>query len=408
MLKWISLVLLSAAIFAANMDARTLTPVWVAVGPTGQVVARVVVERPNECPSIQFDNAKPRPMMPRLPVPANLKLACEAVIPPSAKTAKANGQTLVLPVKNPTKITVIGDTGCRLKGDRVQACNDSSAWPFAQIASMAAKSQPQLVMHVGDYLYREESCPVNERGCKGSPWGDNWETWNADFFKPAKDLLKAAPWLMARGNHESCKRAWRGWFYYLDPRPMAAACNEYSAPYLAKLGNFQVLVLDSSEVGGGKPDPQQVAIYRKQLQPFANTPAWMLLHHPFWGLKRGAPGPTAVTETLHEAYTQAGMKKIGFILSGHTHLFELFSFVNGWPPQLVAGDSGTKLGGTVNKYDDGVRAAGSNVKSGDAKSEFGFVELTGSGDQLQLNLKSKVGKVLVNCQLHGHKVTCPN
>ncbi len=74
--------------------------------------------------------------------------------------------------------------------------------------------------------------------CGGTPAGDNWEAWNADFFAPAAKLLAGAPWVFTRGNHESCDRSWRGWFYYLDPRPWDGTCQEYSPPYTVKIGTL--------------------------------------------------------------------------------------------------------------------------------------------------------------------------
>lgn len=41
-------------------------------------------------------------------------------------------------------IVVIGDTGCRLKDDFVQDCNDPVKWPFAQVARLAAARHPDL------------------------------------------------------------------------------------------------------------------------------------------------------------------------------------------------------------------------------------------------------------------------
>jgi hypothetical protein len=50
------------------------------------------------------------------------------------------------------------------------------------------------VIHVGDYLYREDPCPAAAQAqCGGTPSGDNYGAWNADFFKPAAKLLAAAP-----------------------------------------------------------------------------------------------------------------------------------------------------------------------------------------------------------------------
>ena len=94
------------------------------------------------------------------------------------------------------RILVLGDTGCRIKGETVQACNDPAQWPFPQVAAQAAKLKPDLVIHVGDYLYREFGCPAGDARCAGSPSGDNWTTWAADFFTPGKVASRAAPWVI--------------------------------------------------------------------------------------------------------------------------------------------------------------------------------------------------------------------
>ncbi|MGZ9104198.1 MAG: hypothetical protein ACXW3Y_15200 [Rhodoplanes sp.] len=102
-------------------------------------------------------------------------------------------------------IAAFGDTGWRLKAadkeksdhdhsgaGRFQDCDKGSKWPFSRLSATAAARKPGLVIHVGDYLYRESPCPTGDIGCKGSPYGDNWATWQADFFRPADRLLAAA------------------------------------------------------------------------------------------------------------------------------------------------------------------------------------------------------------------------
>ncbi len=141
-----------------------------------------------------------------------------------------------MPVLHPQRILVLGDTGCRIKGASLQACNDPAQWPFPQLAAAAASLKPDLVIHVGDYLYRESACPAGNQGCAGSPWGDNWTTWQADFFTPAAPLLAAAPIVLARGNHEDCKRAGPGWTRLQGPaafdRPHLARCISRSIPWI--------------------------------------------------------------------------------------------------------------------------------------------------------------------------------
>ena len=73
----------------------------------------------------------------------------------------------------------------------LQACNDMAQWPFAQVATAAAATRPDLVIHVGDSRSRSRkrmSCWATP-GCAGSPWGYGWDAWNADFFSPWREPL---------------------------------------------------------------------------------------------------------------------------------------------------------------------------------------------------------------------------
>src|SRR6202012_1692139 len=107
-----------------------------------------------------------------------------------------------LPNPDPKRIIVMGDTGCRIKkaDDLFQACNDRDACPFPDIAKTAAGMHPDLVIHVGDYHYRENVCPRDVGGCMDSPWGYGYDAWEADFFQPSAPLLAEAPWIVLRGN----------------------------------------------------------------------------------------------------------------------------------------------------------------------------------------------------------------
>ena len=174
---------------------------------TARAPAQMIAQRATVSPAA---NTKPS----AFPV-----LTCEARIPAGTTQASVSGQPLPLPRARPERIVVIGDTGCRLKdnGD-YQDCNRPEAYPFARIAALAAAWKPDLVVHVGDYHYRENACPADRPGCAGSPWGYGWDAWNADFFAPGQPLLRAAPWVMARGNHESCSRGGQGFWRFLDPR----------------------------------------------------------------------------------------------------------------------------------------------------------------------------------------------
>lgn len=386
-----------------------LTPAWVEVGPNHRVLARMVMGDSSECPSIAIDNLPPVPMSPRVPVPKHFHPACEFEIPSGTVRAVAGSQKLVLPVDDPGRIVVIGDTGCRLKGDRIQACNDPEVWPFAKVAAVAAARQPQLVIHVGDYLYRESPCPAaDEKECGGSPSGDNWDAWNADFFSPASSLLAAAPWAFSRGNHESCSRAAQGWFYYLDPRPLSESCEDYSEPYVASFGHFQLLMVDSSAAKDAAVDPQQLARYSAMLKPFASTNGWLVEHHPIWGLKRdgGDSGDAPLTAVMAQAYEAAGLSNIELVLAGHTHLFEILSYSGGRPPQIVAGDAGTSLASKIEKDLKGETVFGTQVASGASRHQFGFTLLERKKDRWDLSLNDPSSKILAACRIKGKSVRC--
>jgi hypothetical protein len=337
----------------------------------------------------------------RRPIPEGFPPLCEAEIPVSAKSASVNGQALALPKPNPSTVTVFGDTGCRIKGAEVQNCKDPATWPFAQVAAAAASEKPDLMIHVGDYLYREIPCPSgSESLCGDTPSGDNWTTWNADFFAPAAKLLAATPWAFSRGNHESCARSWRGWFYYLDPRPWNGECIPYSPPYVIKLGLFELAMIDSSEVVEDATDEKQISLYTAQLDSLHTTNAWLVAHHPFWGFKPGALRKPSIliSVPLEEAWDRASPTGINMILSGHIHLFELVVLDRARPPQIVAGGGGTNLAAPITNVTlNGVPVRGSAVVEGESQQLFGYTLLNKLGNNWRLTLKNQRKDVIFSC-----------
>ena len=206
---------------------------WVQLGADGSSSVRAIVD--DACPSVVFDGIAVPMIVRSEPAqkfggvkPAQFPvLGCEVAVPAGSVAAVLDRKPLPLARPNPQRIVIFGDSGCRLfNGATAQACNDPNSWPFPKIARAAAFSRPDLVIHVGDYEYRETTSPVGNMGCAGSPWGYGWDAWNADFFQPAAPLLAAAPWVMVRGNHENCSRAGEGWFRFLDRLPMEPTCRD--------------------------------------------------------------------------------------------------------------------------------------------------------------------------------------
>jgi predicted phosphodiesterase len=219
------------------------------------------------------------------------------------------------------KIAIIGDTGCRLL--KRQNCRDENSWPLKKIAGLAAEKRPDLVIHVGDYLYRE--CPGGELMCADPNEGNRWNAWLIDFFQEAQDLLGAAPWIFVRGNHESCGRQAEGWARLLSPRAERSSdCKEATAPYLLKLGGINLVVVDSSAAGNSNPlEGQENKL--SDLLSSVDKPLWLLSHKPLHNL----------TKPLFDKI------KLNLVLSGHVHGFTTYSL--GPVTQFIVGNGGTKL-----------------------------------------------------------------
>lgn len=383
---------------------------WVQLGPGGQVIARVI-NSGGSCPVITVDGQGFQMSLRQLPDDEFPSLVCEFLIPEGASGASVDGRALSLPVSQPERLVIIGDTGCRLEfGDPPQSCNDPGQWPFERIALAASSFAPDLVIHVGDYLYREDdACPEGDEGCEGSPFGDNETTWKADFFSPADPLLRAAPWAFTRGNHEECSRAGRGWFNFLDPNPPFADCQKYTPPYAINLDGLQLLMLDSSAAKDDSAPAEEVAVYTAQideLEDAALGDGWIVTHHPFWGIGQDSDGVFDLNDTLQTASGNVLTDDISLVLSGHIHLFELLKFDSGRQPQFVIGFSATELDPEITVPLAGMEIGGDTVSEGITFDQFGFVTMERAGNLWNAQIRDVDGLVLLECVIDGSDVDC--
>ncbi len=426
---------------------------FVVLGDNGAAQARVVTTD-GACPSVQIDGraiamtvrAAPGtlPLRTTRSTPELSKASefavtvCEAPLP-RGKTASVGGRPLPLPVSDPKRIVVIGDTGCRIKtsDSAFQACNDANLYPFAKVAASAAAFKPDLVIHVGDYLYRENPCPAGNAGCAGSVWGYGWDSWNADFFAPGAPLLAAAPWAAARGNHESCNRGGQAWWRIMDARALKAGqdcidpandgVGDYTDPYAVPLGNgAQLILLDSSNALNNEIDPASPMglkyrdMYAKYSALAAKTPySIMVQHHPILAFaateKAGAitlnPGNLSLLSIFGIGNPWYVPNSTKLLLAGHVHLFEQLSFSTTHPSQFVAGFSGTqedivplpeKLPDTTAPAPGARPSAFSSWIDG-----FGFMTMERTGKESWSILVHDVdGKVVNRCTAQGKVSSC--
>jgi hypothetical protein len=343
--------------------------------------------------------------------------SCEAAVPADAIAAVLDGKPLPLPRGNPQRIVVFGDSGCRLKtGDPTQDCNDINTWPFPKIATLAAAARPDLVIHVGDYHYREDACPADHAGCAGSPFGYGWDAWNADFFTPAAPLLAAAPWVMVRGNHEDCNRAGEGWFRFLDRLPMEPTCRDFTGDFVARMGDFGIVVVDAAKAEDPKGDPTDMAatLRRQLIEVMAKVPAeaWLTTHRPLdamLGTEKGTPRNFVGNRVIELALGKDMPAGVRMYVSGHIHFFQAVDFGGARPPQLVVGTGGDNLenlpplsviGADIN----GVKVADSVTYSG-----FGYMvwDRAGSG-AWSGTLFDVNGRPINRCRLANRTLSCRN
>jgi hypothetical protein len=418
--------------------------VFVVVGEGGIASARVITTAAS-CPPIEVDGRSMAMAVraPHSPIPLRgigptsaPVLTCEAAIPAGTAQASVAGTALSLPRANATRIVVIGDTGCRLKTPEFQDCNDPLAFPFAQVAAAAAAWKPDLVLHVGDYHYRESPCPAARPGCKDSPWGYGWEAWNADFFAPGKALLQAAPWVMGRGNHESCWRGGQGYWRFLDPRPLVPGrdCNvpandvvgDYSDPYAVPVGgDAQVIVFDSSNTSSKGLPPgdirrEKYADTWRKIDALSRQAGYNIAldHHPLLGFgafkDKGVATVFGGDKGLQDAFgaLDAGLlpPRISMLLSGHVHLWEQVSFSSAHPTQFISGFSGcaedtTPLPAGIPSK---TPAPGAIVESMSSWiNGFGFMTMQRSGpDSWNVKVWDRNGRERNACTVSGRKSAC--
>jgi len=347
---------------------------YVLLGANSTAIGRTIQIGNVSCPSVvvnvggtertmtSFLHAAPNEMFP--------VTVCDVNLPDGFTSAVVCQQNLPLVPSNPQKYLLIGDTGMRLKiknaGVNDTTCTnyatcassfseslfsgtfqgigksldpDMNQWPYQTIAAKAKSENPDVVIHVGDYLYIESQCPsvcpnpvysVYSEGtvcpCTGigTNFGDNWQGWLTEFFTPSGDLLKHHPWIALRGNHETCVRSWEGYFRFMYPQPFPAVlssaplnpttdCPNYTPSYSVEFKNEVHLVTDTSFVHsafGGIDHYDQIC----PAQAPSGDLGGLSETDPSWEQKK-AEDLTAYTADFKSAASMMNTKKNNFFLT---------------------------------------------------------------------------------------------
>ena len=402
------LFVLAGLVLATRIAAAPVA--WVQM-VAGGAEARLVTDGP--CPTLRV-NGVATPMHERAAqTEAYANRICAAALPLATRRIRLDGQALPVPKARPNRLVILGDSGCRLKNAVIQHCNDPTAWPFARVAALAASHKPDLIIHVGDYYYRETPCPVVEPTCAGSPYGDRWPTWKAELFDPAAPLLAAAPWVFVRGNHEDCKRGGAGWFRMLDAAPAPRICPAESATFVVRLGGVRLFIVDSADTEDLSAPRPQIQAFAARLKGLAADhgarDAWIVTHRPIWDTARLGDilldGHVNATERA--AVRDIDLTRAQLVLSGHVHNFTSLSFGEARPPQMIVG-----TGGDLLDLDDTPPPATGTPRVDGLQSRaftmgrFGYFLLDRSGADWVGAFHDLKDRVAAICRLHGRALTC--
>lgn len=414
-------------------------------GRSGGRMVRAIVTSGDRCPVLTINGNRGVMRQRAAPVHAAFPvLLCEAEVDDASETFV--GSTRVPPrPADPAVMLVIGDTGCRIAHfPPIQPCNDNGQWPFGPVAEQAAATlasdkAASIIIHVGDYHYREKPCADDDLGCARTPYGDNWPTWKADFFDPARPLLTTAPWVLLRGNHENCARAGAGWqfFFGLAAENLSGICADDGAPYDLSIGGSlahpRILrVLDTANAGDTywKNMEQHCNEYPGWVAAPSpsNAEVWLAVHQPLWLLgsqtdpvrAASATSPIACEEgqtkdavdSIRAAWLDsahaAGFARIAVVLSGDTHQFQMFRPTDpahtDIPVQIIAGNGGTNLDPLADEPPDKIRtdkAARSYGVRGVATAikKFGFVTIRDRPGSWTAEAYDVEGRAMAKCEV---------
>jgi hypothetical protein len=152
------------------------------------------------------------------------------------------------------------------------------------------------------------------------------------------------------------------------------------------------------------PGTASAAIEGRAL-PLPKPGTWLLSHRPIWAIGR----KFKLNQTLEQALAPSDGKLpqgIELVLSGHLHIFELLSFTDQRPPQLVVGRGGTALDRKVSRNLDGQTIGGATVRHGRSERRFGFLMIRPQNGATTATFLSPRGAARLECTLPPSKTQC--
>ena len=283
--------------------------------------------------------------------------------------------------------------------------------PLPGVATTSARLAPSASASA---FTRASAPDANTTRCAGTPWGDKWSTWNADFFTPAAKLLSSTVWLMARGNHEDCSRAGIGWNTLLGHDPMSPSCNPHASLLLLDLAGVKLALLDDNNAVEKQVDPVVVeALKRDIAMAMAAKADWLVTHPPFRGISKadksaGGKIMEGANANLLAALAGTDEAPLTLMLAGHIHNFQITNYAGTAAPQLVVGEGGDALDSEVPASLTGLVSGGKTVTQGLSQSGFGYVVIdrVGATQDWKITVHAADGAMLRHCRLEARRLGC--
>lgn len=318
------------------------------------------------------------------------------------------------------KMIFVGDTGCRLKETEkfniYQNCNDIKSWPFPKIAKKISAEKYDVLVHIGDYYYRE-AC-ADKAVCEQytNTTGPTWLTWWEDFYKPALPFLSKTPVVFMRGNHEDCKRGFRGWAPLSSQvKEFSESCDSYEDIQVIELSDIVFVNFDNSDFEDKKPlKPEEKEVWLARLVRLKDRiikysgakEVWLFVHKPIYGflppaLGKGKIIPASVQfrDLLRSVDGLESM--IDVTVSGHIHSQQLMYFAEG-KPQIIVANGGSKL----DVMEEIIKNKDLYITT-KTQDDFGYALFERKGfKKWNWQFKNAEGTLILDCRFENKKMSC--
>jgi hypothetical protein len=194
---------------------------------------------------------------------------------------------------------------------------------------------------------------------------------------------------------------------------MEATCRDLTGTFVARLGDFGVVVVDGAAAADPRKDMSAlVDTLRRQFAEVAGkvpAEAWLVSHRPLNAMiSAGTGGEQSVVENAvqERAFGPEMPAGVRMSVAGHVHFFQAVDFGGTRPPQLVVGTGGDALTTMAPMSVIGADINGKRVVSSVTRLGFGYMIWERSGAEWLGTLFDVDGKPIDRCRLVSRSLSC--